>query len=694
LNCKSCTIDSGCEDNEACTSNTCSNGACTFTSISNCKACTLSFQCEDNDSSTTSSCSNGKCVYTKITSCTSNDGYCPSGCTAVNDNDCSYICGNGIREGNEKCDGTNLGGATCSGVLGAGYTGTLKCFSGLCTFDTSLCVAPCTCSDDGNICTTDSCINGICQHTSLTGNSCLSDGNVCTNDLCGVNGTCAHAPISGCCTSSSQCSDSNACTTDSCSGNACTHSTISNCCASASQCNDNNICTTDGCSGSNSCTNTVINNCCTSTSQCGSNQVCTNNVCVTSSNPPIPTTGKIYYIAPSPTGNDNTGNGSIQKPWFSLTKAWNYVSAGDTIYMRGGTYSYVKQTLEGKSGSSGKMINVFNYPGENPIITKSSSYAVEYPMGLIIINDGDYLHFKGLEISHFDQEDNHVWPGFWVFKSAHSIFESLNIHDCGEGAVFENIDDCLIINSDFHNNFDPLTDYDPYGNADGLDLITSAGTTNTIRGCRFWSNSDDGFDGWWSVGFITIDNCWSWENGYREDGETKGGNGEGFKIGDTNGLGSYPNTHLRTVTNSLAFDNREGGFVQEEASYISWMFNNVGYHNADQTGYRLNFEFNTYANILRNNIAFANQNPSNVQASYDNAIEDHNSWDSGFSVSNADFLSVNSTGVDGPRQADGSLPNLNFLHLKAGSKLINAGTNVELPFSGSAPDLGAYETNY
>jgi hypothetical protein len=124
------------------------------------------------------------------------------------------------------------------------------------------------------------------------------------------------------------------------------------------------------------------------------------------------------------------------------------------------------------------------------------------------------------------------------------------------------------------------------------------------------------------------------------------------------------------------------------------MFNNVGYHNADQTGYRLNFEFNTYANILRNNIAFANQNPSNVQASYDNAIEDHNSWDSGFSVSNADFLSVNSTGVDGPRQADGSLPNLNFLHLKAGSKLINAGTNVELPFSGSAPDLGAYETNY
>jgi len=54
------------------------------------------------------------------------------------------VCGNGIREGTEKCDGTNFGGATCAGVLGAGYTGTLKCYaagtSNECKFDTSSCI--------------------------------------------------------------------------------------------------------------------------------------------------------------------------------------------------------------------------------------------------------------------------------------------------------------------------------------------------------------------------------------------------------------------------------------------------------------------------------------------------------------------------------------------------------------------------
>ena len=45
-------------------------------------------------------------------------------------------------------------------------------------------------------------------------------------------------------------------------------------------------------------------------------------------------------------------------------------------------------------------------------------------------------------------------------------------------------------------------------------------------------------------------------------------------------------------------------------------------------------------------------------------------------VSNADFLSVSSTGMDGARGSNGSLPVTNFLKLATGSDLINAGTNV------------------
>lgn len=45
-----------------------------------------------------------------------------------------------------------------------------------------------------------------------------------------------------------------------------------------------------------------------------------------------------------------------------------------------------------------------------------------------------------------------------------------------------------------------------------------------------------------------------------------------------------------------------------------------------------------------------------------------------------------------PRKADGSLPDINFMKLAPGSDLIDAGINVGLPFSGSAPDLGFSES--
>src|SRR5581483_7507038 len=69
----------------------------------------------------------------------------------------------------------------------------------------------------------------------------------------------------------------------------------------------------------------------------------------------------------------------------------------------------------------------------------------------------------------------------------------------------------------------------------------------------------------------------------------------------------------------------------------------------------------------------------------------NNSWTLPVTVSSADFTSLDATQLTSPRNADGSLPDITFMHLKTGSDLINAGTNVGLPFVGSAPDLGAFE---
>ncbi|MBI5771803.1 MAG: hypothetical protein HZA93_28790 [Verrucomicrobia bacterium] len=58
----------------------------------------------------------------------------------------------------------------------------------------------------------------------------------------------------------------------------------------------------------------------------------------------------------------------------------------------------------------------------------------------------------------------------------------------------------------------------------------------------------------------------------------------------------------------------------------------------------------------------------------------------------SDFLSVDPKGVDSPRLPDVCLPELPFMRPEPGSRLLDAGISVELPFQGPAPDLGAFET--
>jgi hypothetical protein len=319
-NCKSCTLDSDCNDNNSCTNNLCLNNTCSYNLVSGCKSCTSSSQCNDNDPSTTDTCLDNKCKYTKITACINNDNYCPTGCNYTNDNNCAFtsLCGNGIREGTEKCDGSALGGASCEGVLGAGYTGTLKCTPTLCTFNTSLCVAPCTatCSSLGYNCGTKTicgvskncgsctspqiCNNNVCACTAETnaafctrlGKNC---GSVTANDNCGNSKTVSSC---GTCTSPQTCNNGVCATscTDTCSslGYNCGTRTIcgisTNCgsCSTGQTCNSAGKCAiscTDTCSslGFNCGTQTVCGvskncgSCNPSTQTCNNNGVCVNN---------------------------------------------------------------------------------------------------------------------------------------------------------------------------------------------------------------------------------------------------------------------------------------------------------------------------------------------------------------------------------------------------------------------------------
>jgi hypothetical protein len=332
---------------------------------------------------------------------------------------------------------------------------------------------------------------------------------------------------------------------------------------------------------------------------------------------------------------------------------------------------------------------------ETPVITRyNSSWTYNhsgYKAG--IYGKGDYLYFKGIELAGFAQISPYMWSGMEILRCNHSIFETLNCHNNVVALILSHqSDDNLILNCDFHHNFDPISPV-PYDDADGVSAFTDEGTINAFRGCRSWNNADDGYDTFGSEGLIIFDQCWSWMSGYKEDGKTPRGNGNGFNFGAQTDRSTE---HLRTLTNCIAFNNRAAGIAQNGDAQITWAYNNTAYHNADNPNeYDLNFEFNcgtSVTHILRNNISYANQHPTNLQANWDApTIQDHNTWNGDVTLNDADFLSLDSTVVSGPRGTDGELPDLNFLKLEPGSDLIDAGNDAGISYNGKAPDFGAFE---
>ena len=79
-----------------------------------------------------------------------------------------------------------------------------------------------------------------------------------------------------------------------------------------------------------------------------------------------------YYVAT--TGSDSNA-GTMAAPWATLQKGINTAVAGDTVYIRGGTYRVTTPANSGagvnfsKSGTSdANRIRYWAYPGELPVI--------------------------------------------------------------------------------------------------------------------------------------------------------------------------------------------------------------------------------------------------------------------------------------------------------------------------------------
>ncbi len=392
-----------------------------------------------------------------------------------------------------------------------------------------------------------------------------------------------------------------------------------------------------------------------------------------------------WFVAPD---GDNTNPGTIEKPFATLQQGHDKASAGDTVYLRGGTYAFKGKgatsligTSITKSGKSAtQRIYFWAYADEIPVLDYSA-LSLSTGIGAGIRVQGQWLHFRGIEICNVKAPTG-ANNGIWCNPCTNNIFERMHFHhNQGPGLSIANGEGgLLILNCDAHDNYDSAKGGED-GDGFGIHYQTK-GDTIVMRGCRAWYNADDGYDLFSQKYPVLIENCWAYGNGYFSSGKATGGNGSGFKMGN-----SFTKGIRHTIRNCVAWKNRNQGFYANHSPAGTNWYNNTSYNNGAQFDMFSDSTLSgTNVHVLRNNVAFPkslrNQGASDMI---------FNTWDLNITPANSDFLSVSDSGWTGPRKPDGSLPDIPFMKLKSGSQLIDKGTDVGLPITGNAPDLGAYE---
>lgn len=131
-----------------------------------------------------------------------------------------------------------------------------------------------------------------------------------------------------------------------------------------------------------------------------------------------------YYVAT--TGSDSNNGTSIDTPKLTIQACVDLMIAGDTCYVRGGTYT--AQGIRFRvSGTSGSPISLLNYPNEAPVL--SCTGTTLEANSILLMNGTSYKN-----------------PIGWI------VVGGFEVTNCRDGIKWYNLNDTILRNNYIHDN--------------------------------------------------------------------------------------------------------------------------------------------------------------------------------------------------------------------------------------------------
>ncbi len=286
----------------------------------------------------------------------------------------------------------------------------------------------------------------------------------------------------------------------------------------------------------------------------------------------------VWYVAT--TGKDYNP-GTFEKPWATFRKAAESLKAGDTVYVRGGTY-YEKRTVI--PANSGNAINGYitfqNFREEK--VTLDGTVAVRHnPETRVFDLSGKaYVRIIGFRMLNYIYGINSDSPrgvpaahhleirhcyinvgdpeyqrpkgrgcGIYIRNAHDFILADLEVYDCSSGISIKGSP----AGESYNGQVLDVYSHDHWGNeGDGI-YVGERAHDILISGCRVHGTHDDGID---VRGYnLVLKNCVAHDNTYARN------DAHGFKLyGIDPANGANPGTNIR-VERCVSYNNSRGMFL-------------------------------------------------------------------------------------------------------------------------------------